>query len=64
MVQEPKSGAPVGSLGPIVRELVKTVNRLEAMLNNIRLSPEGAGKIIPAEGNIVIQLNTTDDCPS
>ncbi len=43
----------------VMNEIIDKLNAL----HNMTVSPQGAGKFIYADGNIVLQLNTTDQCP-
>ena len=58
-IEEPTAGQPINKLWKIVADLVKAVNAMQ----NMKISPEGIGKVTVADGNIVIELNTTDKCP-
>lgn len=58
-IERPKSGEPINKLWQKVSELVDAVNALQ----NLKVTPETAGRFVPSEGNIVLQLNTTDQCP-
>lgn len=60
MIDKPKAGDPVNKLWQIVAQLVDAVNALQ----NITLSPQGIGKVTVSDGNVVIELNTTDQCPT
>ena len=59
-MDEPKAGDPTNKLWETVADLCKRVKALE----NIKITPEGCGKVLTSEGNIVIALETTDKCPS
>lgn len=39
------------------------IDRLNAVLS-MTLSPGGIGKFVYSDGNVVLQLNTTDTCPT
>jgi hypothetical protein len=58
-IEMPKAGTPVNKLWTIVADLVKAVNALQ----NMTVSPPGVGKFVSSDGNVVLQLETTDKCP-
>jgi hypothetical protein len=57
-ISMPQQGAKTNQLWKTVSELVKAVNALQ----NMTVTPTGAGKFVPGEGNIVLALNTDDKC--
>jgi len=59
-IEKLTQGSPVNKVWETVNKLIDIVNALQSMT----VSPTGSGKLIVSDGNAVLQLETTNDCPT